>query len=74
MAKTLEVTPYYLRMQTGECFFVDTLKEALEEFLGNDGYRLTLGSGEKSLVIRRTSEWTEDMVYDKICSASLSVQ
>ena len=57
MAKTQEVTPYYLRMQTGECFYVDTLKEALEEFLGDEGYRLTLTTTNKELVIRRTSGW-----------------
>ena len=64
MAKTQEVTPYYLRMQTGECFYVDTLKEALEAFLGDDGYRLTLTGGGKELVIRRTSVWRNRIIQD----------
>ena len=64
MAKTEEVTPYYLRMQTGECFYVDTLKEALQEFLGDEGYRLTLSSGGNEMVIRRTSEWKNRIIQD----------
>ncbi len=35
-------TPFYIRTQEGATFFVDTLDEALEEFIGEDGYRLTL--------------------------------
>ena len=75
MAKTQEVTPYYLRMQTGECFYVDTLKEALEAFLGDEGYRLTLSVDGKELIIRRCSEWVKGVFVDEIHgTASLTVR
>jgi hypothetical protein len=59
MPRTQEVTAYYIRTQNGETFYVDTLKEALDEFLGDDGYRLTLSSDNKELVIRKSYPWTE---------------
>lgn len=57
MPRTEEVTPYYIRTQDGDCFYVDTLAEALEEFLGGKGYRVTFASAKQELVLRRTSEW-----------------
>jgi hypothetical protein len=57
MPRTEEVTAYYIRTQDGECFYVDTLAEALEEFLGDKGYRVTFASPTKELVLRRTSIW-----------------
>lgn len=59
MPRTEEVTAYYIRDQDGACFYVDTLAEALEEFLGEKGYRLSLSSRKQDLVLWRTSEWSE---------------
>ncbi len=60
MARTQETTPFYIRTERGETFFVETLEEALEEFTGDDGYRLTLTAGSNGLVIRRHGEWSDD--------------
>lgn len=57
MPRTDEVTAYYIRTSDGDAFYVDTLAEALEEFLGEKGYRLTFASSKKELVLRRTSNW-----------------
>lgn len=57
MPRTNEVTPYYIRNRNGESFYVDTLAEALEEFLADGGYRLTFNTPKRDLVLRRTSEW-----------------
>lgn len=47
-------TPFYIRTAHGETFFVDTLEEVLETFLDDeDGYRITLKTGNYELVIRR---------------------
>lgn len=62
MPRTQEVTAYYIRTRKGECFYVDTLAEALEEFLGINGYRLTLSSSTNELVLRRDSDWTWTMI------------
>ncbi len=64
-------TPFYIRTQEGATFFVDTLDEALEEFIGEDGYRLTLIAGGKELVIRRYIDWGIDNVGQNECHASL---
>lgn len=74
MARTEEVTPYYIRSASGECFYVDTLAEALVEFLGEDGYRLTLTSTRQELVIRRTGEWGQGFIDEKNCNAVLTAR
>lgn len=57
MAKTQEPTPFYIRTREGETFHVESLEEALEEFMGDSGYRLTFSdSNGKELVIRRIQE------------------
>ncbi len=73
MAKSQEPTPFYIRTRQGETFHVDTLEEALEEFLGGNGYRLTLTAGGKELVIRRDSVWDKNPTLDsKDCMAELT--
>lgn len=60
MARTSEPTPFYIRTKSDETFHVETLEEALKEFLGENGYRLTLIAGNDELVIRRESMWITD--------------
>lgn len=73
MPRTPEVRPFYIRTRQGECFYVDTLGEALEEFLSEDGYRLSITAKDKKLVIRRTSEWVAGLTDgEKECTAALS--
>ncbi len=71
MPRTQKVTPFYIRTQEGATFSVDTLEEALEEFLGIDGYRLSLTAGQKQLVIRRCLDWSPDPFGSKECEATL---
>lgn len=74
MGRTLKETPYYLRSEKGETFYVDTLEDALNEFLSKDGYRLTFSSGGKKLTIRRTSSWKKGFVNEKESTADLAYQ
>lgn len=46
-------TPFYIRTSESATFQVDTLEEALEEFCGEKGYRLSLTAGDITLIIRR---------------------
>jgi hypothetical protein len=55
MAITQEKTPFYIRTTEGECFYVETLAEALKQFASEEGYRLTITSGEHEIVIRRNT-------------------
>ncbi len=71
MPRTQKVTPFYIRTQEGATFSVDTLEEALEEFLGIDGYRLSLTAGQNQLVIRRCLDWSPDPFGSKECEATL---
>ncbi len=71
MPRSQEVTAYYIRTTAGECFFVDTLQEALYEFLGSEGYRLTLNAGGHELIIRRTSDWSTNLLDEKVGLATL---
>ncbi len=57
MARTQDPTAFYIRTKEGATFYVDTLDEALEELIGEDGYRLTIASNNKELVIRRNTSW-----------------
>lgn len=73
MPRTNEKTAYYIRTNNGECFYVDTLAEALAEFLGDDGYRLTLTAGDNELIIRRTSHWDDGIIpSEKVSAAGLT--
>ncbi len=71
MPRTQESTPFYIRTQEGSTYYVDTLQEALEEFLGSDGYRLSLTAGQNQLVIRRCLDWSPDPFGSKECEATL---
>ncbi len=71
MPRTQKITPFYIRTQEGATFSVDTLEEALEEFLGSDGYRLSLTAGQNQLVIRRCLDWSLDPFGSKECEATL---
>ncbi len=71
MARTQEPTAFYIRTEKGETFYVDTLEEALEEFVSNDGYRMTLKAGKKTLVARRGDFWNVDQLGSKECTANL---
>lgn len=72
MARTETSTPFYIRTSGGDCFHVETLAEALEEFLGDNGYRLSIRAGEKELVIRRTSPWDETLLGETEGTAKLT--
>jgi hypothetical protein len=58
MAITQEKTPFYIRTTEGECFYTDTLDEALKHFASEEGYRLTITAGEHEVVIRRDTNAT----------------
>ena len=53
MGRTQEDTPFYIRTDKGETFNVETLDEAVEELVSEDGYRLTISTPAGDLVIRR---------------------
>ncbi len=53
-----EKTLLYIRNTEGECFFTDTLEEALKQFASEEGYRLTITAGEHEIVIRRGTNAT----------------
>lgn len=72
MARTQEVTAYYIRTGEGDTFYVDTLDEALRELISEDGYRLTLISASYELVIRRTSEWLPGIISEQVGTADLT--
>lgn len=73
MARTQEETPFYIRTQEGDTFFVDTLEEALEQFLGDKGYRLTLITEDNEMVIRRGLEWTPGLLdVERNCHATIA--
>ena len=74
MPRTHEETPYYIRDTDGGTYYVDTLEEALAEFTGPKGYRLTLNAGENKIVIRR-GEWPvaeQDIDGSKISGATIN--
>ncbi len=71
MPESQEPTSFYIRTQEGATFYVDTLEEALEAFIGNSGYRLTLSAGQKELVILRDSRWILDEFGTKTGGADL---
>lgn len=58
MPSTQEETPFYIRTAGGNTYYLETLEEALAQFVSEDGYRLSLGEGETRIVIRR-EDWTE---------------
>lgn len=60
MAEGQEPTPFYIRTNIGQTFYVDTLEEALKQFASEDGYRLTLTSDSLEVVIRRSSKETDE--------------
>jgi len=62
--RTQNETPFYIRTADGDTFHVETLEEALTEFSGPDGYRLTLMAGNQELVIRRSGEAEIDEADD----------
>lgn len=71
--KKVEESPYYLRSQEGDTFYVETMKEALEEFLGENGYRLMLSYDDKRVTFRRLSPWCDGQVNDRECAATITV-
>lgn len=72
MPRPNEVTPYYIRTAEGNTFYVHTLAEALEQFLGDDGYRLTLTTPNKKLTIRRSSDWEPGRIAESEATAFVS--
>lgn len=60
MAEGQEPTPFYIRTNNGQTFYVDTLEEALKQFASEDGYRLTLTSDSLEVVIRRSRKETDE--------------
>lgn len=72
MPRTNEVTPYYIRTRQGETFYVDTLREALEEFLGDNGYRITFSAGGKEMDIKRPFGWQQGFNQEKKCVADIT--
>jgi len=62
--RTQTETPFYIRTRDGDTFHVETLEEALTEFASEEGYRLTLMSGNQQVVIRRSGEPTVDEADD----------
>jgi hypothetical protein len=57
MARGQEQTPFYIRTQDGDTFYVDSLDEAIATFVAEDGYRLTLGHSDGTeIILRRSSE------------------
>lgn len=60
MAEGQDPTPFYIRTNAGQTFYVDTLEEALKQFASEDGYRLTLTSDSLEVVIRRSSKETDE--------------
>lgn len=49
-------TPFYIRTAEGDVFNVETLEEALTQFVSDNGYRLTLRTQDHEVVIRRGGE------------------
>jgi hypothetical protein len=73
MARSEVATPFYIRNQAGDAFYVETLEEALAEICSEHyGYRLTLSAGGRELVIRRTSELTDNLLGEKEGTAGLT--
>lgn len=70
MARGQEPTEFYIRTQGGETFYVDTLQEALEVFISDDGYRLTLKSADHEVVVRR-AEWEDENILGKVAQAEV---
>lgn len=66
MADTWESPPFYIRTQHGQCFHVTTLEEAIRQFCADDGYRLSIKTDEHEVVIRRSSDETDDQGVHKI--------
>lgn len=56
MSRTQNKTQFYIRTTKSECFYVESLKEALEQFASDEGYRLTLFSGGTEVVMRRDNK------------------
>ncbi len=71
MARVEHDTPYYIRTTDGECFNVETLGEAVAEFVGETGYRLTITTGDGDLVIRRSSFEPQLIVPEPKAKASV---
>ncbi len=74
MGRTQEHTPFYIRTNGGNTFFVDTLDEALEQFTSDDGYRLTLQVGTNMVVIRRYLEVDSNTPGTRVFDAQVSIR
>jgi hypothetical protein len=48
-------TPFYIRTLEGDTFYVDSLDEAVANFVSEEGYRLTLRHTDGTEVILRRS-------------------
>ena len=68
--QTQTETPFYIRTADGATFYVETLEEALTEFSGDNGYRLTLTAGNQEVVIRRSGEPEVDEADDILSQQS----
>lgn len=67
-------TPFYIRTLDGETFYVDTLEEALQEFTGEDGYRMTITTDDVEMVIRRDVFTDGQILNDEEADAYLVVR
>ncbi len=74
MGRTQEHTPFYIRTNGGDTFFVDTLDEALEQFTSDDGYRLTLQVGKNMVVIRRYLEVDSTTPGTRVFDSQVSIR
>ncbi len=78
--RTNTETLFYIRTQNGKTFYVETLDEAIAEFSSNEGYRLSIEAGAKSLVIRRdpnpmvleADDFLEQMTYGALVTVKKS--
>lgn len=53
---TQEETPFYIRTAQGGTFHTETMDEALEQFVSEDGYRITFSGAKVEIVIRRDAD------------------
>lgn len=74
MSKTQDPTQQYIRTEDGETFYVETLDEAIEEFAGDNGYRLTLHGDKLDLVIRRGEIPTKEDEFGKFYEAYIVIR
>lgn len=74
--RTSDKTPWYVRTAEGECFYVESLDEALEQLISESGYRMTISGEHHEVVIRRGDVLTKSSQFDDTYEgeASLTVR